>query len=227
MPLTSDDRIDLVLDDLYAGREPRLRLTKAEGQALIGDFYLTSGGGEIKSLGSRKQRICVMQTANVLWSVTHQQLPTGLSDSNFENTPEYTGIDEIDPLLEQLFIHLNDSLGDDKRQDLMRYIPRLFNTKVDEKTERRSEIMRDMFAQWTWAAWKKDASDNFDIRSDLPEKYWDHDAQDWKRDPTKKDWLVAARNAFDPMEPESLMDALIVSDPDLLHRFIERMLRAR
>lgn len=147
--LSSDERIDIVLEDIARGDEPSYKLTWAEANAAIGDFYLASGGGALLDYPDsvRKQvNLCVMQTANVYYSL-HEGLSPGVE-------PRYTEVDEVDPVIELLMIGLNDTLNDLDRQTLLQYIPRLLNTRVSEKTERRIKILREVYTDLNWGWYK-------------------------------------------------------------------------
>jgi hypothetical protein len=143
VPLSrSQRRIHEVLEDLYEHEPPRHKLTKREAEALIGGFEIRTGNGQIYESYGLRQSLCFLQTANVMNAVLNGEKVQGGGD------PEFTGIDEIDPLLEEFGYNFNDAIeSHDTRKRLLAFVPRLFNTSAGPATEARQRLMRDEVAK--------------------------------------------------------------------------------
>lgn len=211
----SNRRIDEVLGDLLDGNAPRHKLTKREAEAFIGDFYLRSGGGPLLKNGYRKQdKLCIMQTVNVYHSVLSGVMPSGEGLH-----PDYSEVDEVDPVIETYLIHLNDSVNDADRQKLLAYVPKLLNTKVSEKTERRTKIARQLAGEFAWRYWRDQDEDYFDIVE------YDGDYSTFSPK-TKKEWMSEVAGVFEGGGQLAEL-VLIASNADQAFKVLDRLLRAR
>lgn len=220
MPETADERanrrIDEVLDDLLDERKPRHKLTKREAEALIGDFWLQNGGGQLLTNGGRDQnKLCIMQTVNVYHSVlAGVKLVGGLS-------PVYSDVDQVDPVIEQYLINMNDAVEDTDRQRLLAYVPKLLNTKVSEKTSRREKICRQLVGEYAWRLWRDEKDDFFDIAES---RYnWETGEHDLL---SKTEFMEKVANEF---EGSSQLAEFLVTHcgTDEAFKVLDRLLRAR